>query len=66
MAASKHPIVGDTLYGADPTLALKLGIDRQWLHAMELRFAHPVKNAEVHVTSSYPQDLQESLKRLTG
>jgi 23S rRNA pseudouridine1911/1915/1917 synthase len=66
MAASKHPIVGDTLYGADPSLAARLGIDRQWLHAMELRFAHPVRSEEVVVQSTYPEDLRGSLERLRG
>jgi len=66
MAASKHPIVGDTLYGADPTLALRLGLERQWLHAMELRFTHPVSGKEVFVHSTYPKDLQESLDKLRG
>lgn len=64
MAAHRHPIVGDTLYGADPTLALRLGLERQWLHAMELAFTHPVTGKPVHVVSTYPDDLQEALERL--
>ncbi|MDD6792647.1 MAG: RluA family pseudouridine synthase, partial [Thermobifida fusca] len=30
-SAIRHPCVGDTLYGADPTLAERLGVHRQWL-----------------------------------
>ena len=41
MAAIKHPCVGDPMYGADPVLAARLGLDRQWLHAVGLRFTHP-------------------------
>ncbi|MGO2771787.1 MAG: RluA family pseudouridine synthase, partial [Brachybacterium tyrofermentans] len=41
MAALKHPLVGDPLYGSDPGLAQKVGLIRQWLHAMELTFVHP-------------------------
>ena len=33
MAAVRHPCVGDLQYGADPTLAARLGLTRQWLHA---------------------------------
>jgi len=66
MAAHRHPIVGDSLYGADPTLAQRLGLERQWLHAMELSFTHPVSGKTVSVTSSYPEDLQRSLDRLRG
>jgi len=66
MAAHRHPIVGDTLYGADPTLAERLGLERQWLHAMELSFTHPVSGKLVHVQGTYPKDLQEALERLRG
>ena len=66
MAASRHPIVGDTLYGADPTLAARLGVERQWLHAIELAFVHPVTGKRVHVTGRYPDDLERSLERLRG
>ena len=40
-AALHHPCAGDLTYGADPTLAKKLGLERQWLHARSLAFAHP-------------------------
>ncbi len=64
MAAVKHPCVGDPLYGADPVLAARLGLDRQWLHAMELGFEHPGSGEWVTFESSYPQDLQSALDRL--
>ncbi len=41
MAAHRHPCVGDLTYGADPTLAKRLGLTRQWLHAVRLGFEHP-------------------------
>ena len=40
-SALRHPCVGDLTYGADPTLAARLGLTRQWLHARELSFTHP-------------------------
>ncbi|MEY2815683.1 MAG: hypothetical protein RJA78_259 [Actinomycetota bacterium] len=60
----KHPLVGDTLYGCDPKLAAKLGMERQWLHAMKLGFIHPTKGEYVLFESSYPKDLKESLALL--
>lgn len=66
MAASKHPLVGDILYGADPTLAARLGLERQWLHASELAFAHPVTGERVHVMAGYPEDLTHALDVLRG
>ena len=36
-----HPLVGDHMYGANPELADRLGLTRQWLHAMHLEFRNP-------------------------
>lgn len=65
-SAFNHPLVGDTMYGADPTLAAKLKLERQWLHAMKLSFLHPISLEEVAFESSYPADLQTSLEALRG
>ncbi len=64
MAALKHPCVGDPFYGADPTLGARLGLERQWLHAMGLGFVHPGSGEYVHFESTYPEDLQQALDRL--
>lgn len=64
MAALRHPCVGDPTYGADPTLATRLGLERQWLHAMGLGFIHPGTGDHVHFESTYPDDLQQALDRL--
>jgi 23S rRNA pseudouridine1911/1915/1917 synthase len=61
MAALRHPCVGDLLYGADPVLAARLGLTRQWLHAVSLAFAHPADGRWVSFTSEYPPDLQHAL-----
>ena len=63
-AALHHPCCGDTTYGADPTLAAKLGLTRQWLHARSLGFDHPADGHRVVVTSDYPADLQHALDLL--
>ena len=55
MSALKHPCVGDITYGADPVLARKVGIERQWLHAVKLGFEHP-DGGYVEYESSYPDD----------
>jgi 23S rRNA pseudouridine1911/1915/1917 synthase len=64
MAAIHHPCVGDLTYGADPTLASRLGLDRQWLHARALSFAHPRDGRPVHFESPPPPDLQHVLDLL--
>jgi len=64
MAAVRHPCVGDLTYGADPALARRLGISRQWLHARELSFEHPASGQRVSYASPFPQDLQHALDLL--
>lgn len=64
MAALKHPCVGDLTYGADPTLAKRLGLNRQWLHAVRLGFEHPDSGEYVTYESSYPEDLAAALETI--
>ncbi|HEY6933452.1 MAG TPA: RluA family pseudouridine synthase [Marmoricola sp.] len=61
MAALKHPCVGDLTYGADPRLAERLGLERQWLHAVRLGFEHPATGEYVEYESPYPDDLAHAL-----
>ncbi|MBB5789724.1 RluA family pseudouridine synthase [Jiangella mangrovi] len=61
LSALRHPCVGDLTYGADPTLAARLGLTRQWLHAKRLGFEHPGTGEWAEFTSAYPDDLQHAL-----
>jgi 23S rRNA pseudouridine1911/1915/1917 synthase len=62
MSALKHPCVGDLTYGADPVLAKRVGLERQWLHATRLGFEHPESGDYVTFEASYPDDLAASLE----
>lgn len=64
MSAIGHPCVGDPLYGSDPTLAQRLGLVRQWLHAVELGFTHPTTGEYVKFSSPYPDDLALALEQI--
>jgi 23S rRNA pseudouridine1911/1915/1917 synthase len=64
MAAVRHPCAGDRMYGADPVLARRLGLTRQWLHAVALSFAHPADGRLVEFASPYPADLAAALETL--
>jgi 23S rRNA pseudouridine1911/1915/1917 synthase len=66
MSAVRHPCVGDLTYGADPTLAARLGLDRQWLHAYRLGFEHPRDGRRVEFESATPTDLQHALDLLAA
>jgi 23S rRNA pseudouridine1911/1915/1917 synthase len=61
LAAIHHPCIGDPTYGANPVLAARLGLERQWLHAVRLGFTHPTSGDPMCFSSEYPQDLQRAL-----
>jgi 23S rRNA pseudouridine1911/1915/1917 synthase len=65
-SALRHPCAGDLTYGADPVLAARLGLRRQWLHAVGLGFEHPGTGAPVRFESPYPADLQIALDRVSA
>lgn len=63
-SALGHPCVGDPLYGSDPVLAERLGLERQWLHAVELSFDHPATGERVSFYSEPSEDLQNAIDLL--
>jgi 23S rRNA pseudouridine1911/1915/1917 synthase len=65
-AALRHPLVGDLTYGADPVLASRVGLTRQWLHAVRLGFEHPASGRWIEVESAYPEDLAHALEVVRG
>jgi len=61
LQAIGHPVCGDPEYGT-PGL---YGLERQFLHAEHLAFAHPVTGEPVDVHSPLPADLTAALERAT-
>ena len=59
LQAIGHPVVGDPEYGTPG----RLGLERQFLHATRLAFAHPVTGEPIDVSSPLPPDLQAALDR---
>lgn len=62
MAAIGHPCVGDPMYGSDPALAERLGLIRQWLHAVRIGFQHPGTGEYMEIEAPYPADLAHALE----
>lgn len=60
-SALHHPLCGDLTYGADPRLARRLRLDRQWLHASALSFVHPGSGEWVTFDSPFAADLERAL-----
>ena len=77
MAAMRHPVVGDPVYGGRVRKVLSLRqversladdllrlMRRQALHATELEFVHPATRERLAFVSQPPQDFREALERL--
>jgi 23S rRNA pseudouridine1911/1915/1917 synthase len=59
LRAIGHDVVGDPEYG----MPGRLGLERQFLHATRLAFAHPVTGEPIDVSSPLPPDLRAALDR---
>jgi len=74
MASLGHPVVGDTLYGAASALSAKqdqsrlprLILERNFLHAAELEFVHPVTGERLSLVSNLPPDLKAFMAQLVS
>jgi 23S rRNA pseudouridine1911/1915/1917 synthase len=76
MASLGHPVVGDTLYGAPGRLTATasrgrrdpepetLALNRNFLHAAELEFAHPRTGKAMQLKAELPAELEEMLAEL--
>jgi 23S rRNA pseudouridine1911/1915/1917 synthase len=69
-SALRHPVVGDTLYGA--ASQLKIGkttlpaLNRNFLHAAKLGFAQPRTGAWIELHAPLPHELREFLQQLSA
>ncbi len=70
------PVVGDKVYGPDPMMfvrfctdaltpedRVRLRMDRQALHAMELEFQHPSTGETLHFEAPFPADMAAVLNQ---
>jgi 23S rRNA pseudouridine1911/1915/1917 synthase len=76
MASISHPVVGDTLYGAPAKIiALPLSVTRKaprevlelgrnFLHAAELEFTHPISGKLIQLQAALPPELESFLAKL--
>jgi 23S rRNA pseudouridine1911/1915/1917 synthase len=69
-SALKHPVVGDTLYGAATQLMVERAklpvLERQFLHAARLAFLHPRTEKQITVTAPLAPELKIYLEKLAA
>jgi 23S rRNA pseudouridine1911/1915/1917 synthase len=75
LASLRHPVVGDTLYGAPRELhgkepgskqSTRFSLPRNFLHAAELRFQHPRTGEALSFAAPLPAELGDFLQTLGG
>lgn len=64
LAAIGHPVLGDRAYGGRGDDARRVGLDRPFLHAWRLSFAHPMGDRRVEIEEDLPEDLESALARI--
>lgn len=69
LSAIGHPVVGDPLYGGvrrrvAPHLRPVLRLERPFLHAARLAFAHPSEGRRMEFEAGLPEDLQSVLDEI--
>src|SRR3984957_17073421 len=68
LASLRHPVVGDTLYGAPRELTAKnqpdISLPRNFLHAAGLQLQHPRSGETLSFARPLPQELQSFLQHL--
>jgi 23S rRNA pseudouridine1911/1915/1917 synthase len=70
LSSIRHPIVGDTLYGAPGRIVLPdtsspvPTLDRNFLHAAALEFSHPRNHQRMRFQCNLPPSLQNLLEKL--
>jgi 23S rRNA pseudouridine1911/1915/1917 synthase len=67
-SALRHPVVGDTLYGAAGQLHIGRttlpSLGRNFLHAAKIAFAQPRTGQPIHLTAPLPRELRAYLQKL--
>ena len=72
LSEMQHPLIGDSLYGADrqnqklsgSLKSIVQNMNRIGLHAAELGFEHPTTKSQMFFKAPWPKDLKEVLQEL--
>ncbi|MDP9159413.1 MAG: RluA family pseudouridine synthase [Acidobacteriota bacterium] len=73
LSSLRHPVVGDTLYGAPREIRemqgrgqqASIALPRNFLHAAALRFEHPRSGGALSFAAPLPSELEDFLRQVT-
>jgi len=66
LSSLRHPVVGDTLYGAPAKIDGRPPLGRYFLHARRIRFHQPSTGEEIAVEAPLPAQLESWMAGLEG
>ena len=70
LSSLRHPVVGDTLYGAPREMTAKneagISLPRNFLHAAALQLQHPRSSDALSFARPLPEELQDFLKKVAA
>jgi len=70
LASLRHPVVGDTLYGAPREMSAKneaaISLPRNFLHAAALQLQHPRSGMALSFARALPEELQGFLEKIAA
>jgi 23S rRNA pseudouridine1911/1915/1917 synthase len=64
LSAAGHPIIGDRRYGGGGDVAMRLRLERPFLHSWFIALDHPVTGERIQIEDPLPDDLARALERL--
>ncbi len=64
LAHQENPILGDRIYGNSSANRYPTILRRQFLHAVRIRFIHPISKKIIDITAPLPEDLTHILDKI--
>jgi 23S rRNA pseudouridine1911/1915/1917 synthase len=64
LSSIRHPVAGDTLYGAPGIVPGRPPLGRYFLHAHRIRFRRPSDGGEIAILSPLPKELEQWMEGL--
>jgi RluA family pseudouridine synthase len=65
LSSRGFPVLGDKIYGnEEENKKVSRNLKRQFLHASQVKFQHPVTNKKLSIVTELPRDLKKTLEKI--